>query len=508
MIFLVRQHLVLQAGNLVAIGQIGLRLGMPYLIVFATIDGYVFHRLYVAVGRVVFLHVARVVRVCQHVEGIVVEGELVLLAVSRCQRSPAVQSVVVGARGIACAAVHACLFADVSRREVGLDFAHGLVEGCCQFADHGIVEQFAVEDVVLVVELQGIGADVGDIELRLGRIIQLPILRPGDGRARVDRLRRAVQGVGHLLCGNVGTAHRGLLAVARVAVLADHIVGDNLVLGVHTLSEHAACRCRERRSGNVALLPCIGHVVVCRRVDGAAARLGRVPLVPVGRCVHLEADDIARVMAQVVRQAEHIVGCHVHVALGVVDVGHALHAVDLLRRQRGPECLIVCGQHHLALGVAAIRATGSGIGAGCHGDHRLLDEEFALGGIQLAPVPIGDDIVQPVGDAARVHLDTVLANLGRLVLVGIVGIEVGLHVDQLQLSVRACSDGQRDVPLAGVGRRRTGIGRQHLVVDVDAALDVPVVGLRVVRCRGVIFQVAGIAVVDDDLLLSVYEVAR
>ena len=62
--------------------------------------------------------------------------------------------------------------------------------------------------------------------------------------------------------------------------------------------------------------------------------------------------------------------------------------------------------------------------------------------------------------------------------------------------------------LTGIGRRRTGIGRDHLVVDIDRALHEPVVGLRVfLRARGIL-QVVGITVVDDNLLTVVNEVAR
>ena len=224
-------------------------------------------------------------------------------------------------------------------------------------------------------------------------------------------------------------------------------------------------------------------------------------------------------MAQVVRRAEHVVGRHVEVLLGVVHVGHVGHAVNLLRRQRFLEVLVVegpfgdgpvvvVGQQHGALRKRAARAAGGRVGARRHGDHGFLDEELLLVGAQLAPVPIADDVVQHERLGAVVHLHAVLADLCRLSSIGIVGIEVGLHVDELQLAVRTGGNGQRDVLLAGVGRRRAGIGRHHLVVDVDATLDIPVVGLRVVGRAGPVLQVAGVAVVDDDLTRVVDEVAR
>ena len=74
----------------------------------------------------------------------------------------------------------------------------------------------------------------------------------------------------------------------------------------------------------------------------------------------------------------------------------------------------------------------------------LGDEVLTVGSRQLVPIPPRDDIVESVAVALvvdrhlvdRFALSVIRANLHLLAtLVGIVGIKVGLHIKQLQLSV-------------------------------------------------------------------------
>ena len=163
---------------------------------------------------------------------------------------------------------------------------------------------------------------------------------------------------------------------------------------------------------------------------------------------------------------------------------------------------------HVAAGgiVGAVDGAVLGVEVG-HGD-----EVLAVLVRHLVPVPPGDDIVQTVGLVLVVHpylihqfavgiLDA--ANLHLLRLVGrvrhIVGVEVGLHIEQLQAAVRGGGDGQRQVYGLRVGIGRAGVGRYLLIVDVDGALHVPVVGLGVVGIGELVGVVRGVAVVDDGL---------
>ena len=150
----------------------------------------------------------------------------------------------------------------------------------------------------------------------------------------------------------------------------------------------------------------------------------------------------------------------------------------------------------------AVNGTGDTVHIG------LGDEVLTVVRRQLLPIPPRDDIIQFVAVTLVVHPDLVnrFAVLvggtdlhGLTILLGIVGIKVRLHIEQLQLTVRGCRDGERQVYLLRVGRSRTRIGRHLLVVDIDLTLHVPVVGLGIVRRTDDIGIVRGIAIVDNAL---------
>ena len=92
-------------------------------------------------------------------------------------------------------------------------------------------------------------------------------------------------------------------------------------------------------------------------------------------------------------------------------------------------------------------------------DVGVCDEVLAVGVRHLVPIPPGDNLVQPVAVVVVVHpylVDGLAVLLLAAYLDGpalivwvwhLVSIEVGLHVEQLQASVRGGGDGQRQVNL-------------------------------------------------------------
>ena len=180
-------------------------------------------------------------------------------------------------------------------------------------------------------------------------------------------------------------------------------------------------------------------------------------------------------MADVVRRMEDVIHIHVDILLHVVHVVNHL-AVNLLRGQRSLERGISIRQHHRSLRTA-LDGSPVKISTLLQTHHGLFHKQLLLVLAQLTPVPIGNDIVQHIRGAVATHLNAFLVNDSLIVEVLIVGIEVLLHVNELQLTIRVGRDGQRDVLLTDVCRGRTGIGRDYLVVDVDGTLHKPVVCL-------------------------------
>ena len=226
-----------------------------------------------------------------------------------------------------------------------------------------------------------------------------------------------------------------------------------------------------------------------------SAGLGGVPVVPVGRGVHVEREHIARLVACVVGAVEHLVYCQ----RLAVDIGDGVALSD--ERLVGRRCAVVL-EHVLSGGIlSAVDGAGFGV------DPCVPDEELLLDVGQHAVVPVAYHVVQVVGLGLVVHLHALGSHLGRARVVGIVGVEVGLHVHQCQLAVASGGDGERYLDFARVGGGRTCVGRDHLVVDIHVALDEPVVGRRL-HVAVVVDSVVGIAVVDDALLAAVDEVAR
>ena len=197
-------------------------------------------------------------------------------------------------------------------------------------------------------------------------------------------------------------------------------------------------------------------------------------------------------MADVVRHVEDIVE------------GHGVGGIECRSRHGGIGCLPCCifrRQQHGTFGHDG-RAVGQRTLSSA--DVCLLHEVLAVFVVEEIPIPVGYGVVEVVNlgsDEDTVRAYRGLAATGSVV---VEGIEVLLHVGEEQRAVGCGSDGQRQVDGLGIGRSRTGVGGDYLVIDIDFATDVPVV-CRCSTCSTVASR-GGIAVVDD-LLRVVDEVA-
>ena len=224
-----------------------------------------------------------------------------------------------------------------------------------------------------------------------------------------------------------------------------------------------------------------GTFDIACRLEGSGILLGvhllrevvlGVVLVPHHRVVYLVGEDIARVVAEVVGEAHHVV--EVLDAVRVNDEAAGVDVFDLdLRCAR--EGVVFSLQHGISLRVER------------SADHAGVDDGVGLGDELLLVliaehliVPVSDGVVEVVGDVVG-HEVLVLAKtqtrsgVGCAVVVSVVGIEVGLHFRHRQLAVGVGRDGQGQADILAVGRGRTCEGGDVLVIDVDATLDVPVV---------------------------------
>ena len=302
------------------------------------------------------------------------------------------------------------------------------------------------------------------------------------------------------LCGRIiakMTFHVLLVVLLRRAK-------DNLALLDVLLGIDAARRRSEGGTGEVVGLFGRGGllwivvVLSVELVGLCGSGLLGVVLIPLHGVVHLVGEQIAGLAAQVVRHAEEVVEVAVGMRLAAFLVGDGGSVAGAAQR-----CVLALRQHFaLGVGLAAHRAV-------VDDDVGLLDELGLVAFAHQVVVPIADGIVQAVGVA--VDDDVVVGGTGGVgvahlvaVLV-VVGIDVGLHLAQRHLAVRCRRDGERYLHLLGIGVGRAGVGRDVLVIDVDLAADVPIVGRR-----GYILVLVHIAVgiaVIHNLLGVVHEVA-
>ena len=257
------------------------------------------------------------------------------------------------------------------------------------------------------------------------------------------------------------TLHVGFIVVSCRAI--DDLTHLDVLLAEDTVDTRFRC---EGWSGDV-----IGQArrqgFITLGVEFLALVGLRVIVVPCGGIVHLVGEQVAIVVADVVRQAEEVVEVAVIVRDASLLVGHGRTG-----RTGAPQCRVLCGQHHVALLI--VLATH---GAVVNDEVSLLDEPRLVGLAHQVVGPITHGVVQPVGGVVD---DELFIGIGRLVaqfvaVLVVVGVVVGLHVAQRHAAVGGSTDGERQFHLLGVGIGRTGVGRDILVVDVDAASYVPVV---------------------------------
>ena len=101
--------------------------------------------------------------------------------------------------------------------------------------------------------------------------------------------------------------------------------------------------------------------------------------------------------------------------------------------------------------------------------------------------------------------DNLLVRSNYLTRSRVVSILVRHHVEQFHRTVRSCSDGQWDIHRLAVCVRRSGIGRDILIINIYRTLDEPVVGRNSISACVLTADV--VAVVDNGLR-TVYEVTR
>ena len=80
-----------------------------------------------------------------------------------------------------------------------------------------------------------------------------------------------------------------------------------------------------------------------------------------------------------------------------------------------------------------------------------------------------------VGHTLIIHLDTVRSHSIFSTLVSIISIEIGLHIEQFQFTIRTSRYGKRNLHFLTIGSSRTCISRNRLIVNVNLTLDEPVV---------------------------------
>ena len=167
----------------------------------------------------------------------------------------------------------------------------------------------------------------------------------------------------------------------------------------------------------------------------------------------------------------------------------------------GKEVFVFLLQHGVSLRIGHIANL-----ALCHGGVGLAHKLHLVGIAELHPIPVADGVVDVVGDVVDEHgLIGLQLGLALTAYRLIVSIEVGLDVLDGNLAMRGGRDGEGDVHRLAIGVGRTRVGRDVLVVDIDATLDVPIVcGCSVLA---LIFSGSGVAVVDN-LLCTVDEVTR
>ena len=206
-------------------------------------------------------------------------------------------------------------------------------------------------------------------------------------------------------------------------------------------------------------------------------------------------------MTNVVSRAEYEIKRHILTLLDMIDSRNSLGVVliDHLLRCRVSQLLVIRRQQDGALRIGGI----ADLTLGNRGIY-LIHEARLVDGRERLVSPVVDRIASLVGDI--VDDDTALIAKGCSLII-IISIAVGLDLAQRHPTMRGSRDGERDVHRLGISVGRAGIGRDILVVDVDRALDIPVVSLRIGRIGLDVGIDVRIAVVDN-LLGVVDEVTR
>ena len=395
---------------------------------------------YVSCGRVILVLLTltlttflAVARVNEQVERIVVEVKL--RTISFRHRAPGLQTAVVMTGLIVVTAIESGLCTVVGRHYIRKQFGGNLLLGLIavliaviQVLPLGLRHLRVFEDEVVIAQLHGLGADVGhrgatamirgeSLRHRSARIVVVLYPAFNDG----DLLRHDV------CCLKFGLS-RSFRLVGNGLVSVFNVLGDKVANGVGLLAEHLSSCCNLQSVGRTVLIiglldrsqPCIFGCIDLVRVRSA---LRGVPRIPLAGIVHLVGEQIACVVAGVVRLAEDVI------LTGRILVAIENHIAFSVSVGVRAIALILCVGHHKRARLvqrAAVDAHRDTVGIG------LLYEQLLLCIGQQVPVPIVDGIVRIVGLVVDDHL---LAALQLHAGCRIVGIAVGLHIKQLHLTM-------------------------------------------------------------------------
>ena len=227
---------------------------------------------------------------------------------------------------------------------------------------------------------------------------------------------------------------------------------NEVTILVFALSENRTFRCIQSIGGTV-LIECLASNIfhfVCSKGNLAAfccIRLRCVPVVPLTGVIHLVGQDIALVVADVVRLAEDVVIIY-FLVIGILD--GLIVSIGI-----GMSCTLVSNELRIGHDVGAcsifhtVYLTGNTVRIG------LLYEQILFIVAQQIPIPVADGVVLVVCLAIDNHLLAIAQFYARLC---IVGIEAGHHVQKFHLTMRGSGNCQRNLYDFAIGIRLAGVG--------------------------------------------------
>ncbi len=298
---------------------------------------------------------------------------------------------------------------------------------------------------------------------------------------------------------------RGSVGVVIIYFLRNDITRHIVALSIQS-SRSIIFQSESRTLPVVSLLGSL-HLPVLRLSHlpcHTAAIVRAVPVVPIGRTVHVESEHVACIVTNIVRRTEHVINIIHHLVPHILDRRSPSLKLMISR----PVAVAAMNGGVILQHVGSCRIESAIHIARIHIHIRFPHKVLLFVISQQLPVPPRDDIVQVESRALIVHLHAISRNLPVLTPreVTVVGIKVRLHIEQLQLAVRARRDGKRNLHLLAIGSSSPRISRHLLVIHIHLTLDVPIVGRRL-HIPIIIHPIVRIAVIHN-ALTPMNEIAR